>query len=72
MNNTETIPETLTGKFSRMDLKMQLNSDKLINVEIQVKEEPDFRDRTLFYWSKMYSSELKAEKNMANSKNASA
>ncbi len=60
MNNTETIPETLTGKFSRMDLKMQLNSDKLINVEIQVKEEPDFRDRTLFYWSKMYSSELKS------------
>ena len=38
---------------------MQLN-DKLVNIEIQVKEEPDFADRTLFYWSKMYSSELKS------------
>ena len=59
IQNTETLPETMTGKFSRMDLKMQLN-DKLVNIEIQVKEEPDFADRTLFYWSKMYSSELKS------------
>ena len=34
--------------------------NRLVNVEIQVKNEPDYRDRTLFYWAKLYSSELKS------------
>lgn len=59
VQNSEVLPETVTGKFSRLDLKLQVD-DKLVNVELQVKNEPDFKDRVLFYWSKLYSGELKS------------
>lgn len=40
---------------------MSLNvDDKLVNVEIQVKTDAAYRDRTLFYWAKLYTSELKS------------
>ena len=59
ITNPERPPETLTGKFSRLDLSLKVD-DKLVNVEIQVKNDADYRDRTLFYWAKLYSSELKS------------
>ena len=55
----ELTPETVDGKFSRLDLNLKV-ADKLINVEIQLKGDNDYRDRTLFYWSKLYTSELKS------------
>lgn len=59
MDNVELIPENFADKFSRVDLKMQVD-DKIVNVELQVNNEPDFTERTLYYWSKIYSSELKS------------
>lgn len=59
ITNTELPPETYAGKFSRLDLSLGVDN-RLVNVEIQVKNEPDYRDRTLFYWAKLYSSELKS------------
>lgn len=59
ITNPELPPETLSGKFSRLDLNMKVD-DRLVNVEIQVKNDTDYRDRTLFYWAKLYSSELKS------------
>lgn len=59
IENPELPPETLTGKFSRLDLCLKVD-DRLVNVEIQVKNDEDYRDRTLFYWAKLYSSELKS------------
>ena len=59
VTNPEMPPETMTGKFSRLDLSLKVD-DKLVNVEIQVKNDADYRDRTLFYWAKLYSSELKS------------
>ena len=59
VTNPEMMPETLSGKFSRLDLTMKVD-DRLVNVEIQVKNDNDFRDRTLFYWAKLYTSELKS------------
>ena len=63
--NVELSPEYLDLKFSRLDLKIELKdvndfNDKIINVEMQVNSEPAFRERTLYYWSKMYSEELKS------------
>ncbi len=55
----ELTPETIDGKFSRLDLNLKV-ADKLINVEIQLKGDNDYRDRTLFYWAKLYASELKS------------
>ena len=58
LNNVEMAPEYLEQKFSRLDMKMDVDG-KTVNVEMQVNYEPDFRERTLFYWSKLYSEELK-------------
>ena len=58
LNNVEIAPEYLEQKFSRLDMKMDVDG-KTVNVEMQVNYEPDFRERTLFYWSKLYSEELK-------------
>lgn len=55
----ELTPETVDGKFSRLDLNLKV-AGKLINVEIQLKGDNDYRDRTLFYWAKLYTSELKS------------
>ena len=57
IDNVELAPEYLNMKFSRLDLKLQVD-DRIVNVEMQVNYEPDFRDRTLFYWAKLYSDEL--------------
>ena len=59
ITNPELPPETLAGKFSRLDLSLKVDN-RLVNVEIQVKNDTDYRDRTLFYWAKLYSSELKS------------
>ena len=63
--NVDLSPKYLDLKFSRLDLKIELKdvndfNDKIINVEMQVNSEPAFRERTLYYWSKMYSEELKS------------
>ena len=64
-DNGELTSKYLEEKFSRLDLKIELKdvddvNDKIINVEMQVNSEPAFRERTLYYWSKMYSEELKS------------
>lgn len=59
ITNSELPPDSADGKFSRMDLNLKVD-DTLINVEIQVKADHDYRDRSLFYWAKLYTSELKS------------
>ena len=58
IDNVELVPEYLDQKFSRLDIKMDVDG-RIVNIEMQVNREPDFKDRTLFYWSKLYSEELK-------------
>ena len=67
ISNPELPPETVASKFSRLDLSLNVN-DKLVNVEIQVKIDNDYRDRTLFYWTKLYTSELKIGEDYGNLK----
>lgn len=59
MDNIELIPENFADKFSRVDLKMQVD-EKIVNVEMQISNEEHFRERTLYYWSRIYGSELKS------------
>ena len=59
MDNVELLPDFLDQKFSRLDLKMKIN-DSIVNIEMQVNYENDYNDRTLFYWSKIFSEELKS------------
>lgn len=59
VQNQELLPEAAAGKFSRMDIKLQVD-DRMVNVEMQMNTDAAFKDRTLYYWSKMYSGELKS------------
>ncbi|MCM1328130.1 MAG: Rpn family recombination-promoting nuclease/putative transposase [Ruminococcus sp.] len=69
VTNPEIPPESVSGKFSRLDLNMKVD-DRLVNVEIQVKNDRDYRDRVLFYWAKLYTSELKSGDNYGALKQA--
>lgn len=55
--NPELPPESIDGKFSRLDVNVR-TSGKNVNIEMQVENEPDFKERILFYWSKMYADGL--------------
>ncbi len=58
IDNVELTPEYFQQKFSRLDLKLKVD-ERIVNIEMQVNKEFDFNERTLYYWSKMYSDELK-------------
>ena len=45
-------------KFSRLDIKAKTNKNELINIEIQIKDEHNMVKRSLYYWSKMFESQL--------------
>ena len=62
MFGTQENEEVLANFLSKL-LEIPRESIKKIimdNVELQVNNEPDFTERTLYYWSKIYSSELKS------------
>ncbi|EDT14266.1 Rpn family recombination-promoting nuclease/putative transposase [Clostridium perfringens] len=45
-------------KFCRLDIKAKTDKGDIINVEIQVRDEYNMVQRTLYYWSKLYSDQL--------------
>ena len=51
---------SLEEKNSIMDLRVQLNSGELVNVEMQAFPHAGFLERILLYWAKNYSSQLKS------------
>lgn len=62
MDNVELLPEDIDDKFSRLDILMNVDN-RQINIEMQICNEKAFANRTLFYWSKLYSGSLKSGKN---------
>ena len=60
IQNTEIVPDYLNQKFSRLDFRVRVN-DEIINIELQVHFEEDYAERTLYYWSKLYSEQLKVK-----------
>ena len=58
ISNVELAPEYFDQKFSRLDLKLDVDG-KIVNIEMQVNKEPNYKVRTLFYWSKLFTEELK-------------
>ncbi|AWG44806.1 hypothetical protein BEH_25960 (plasmid) [Priestia filamentosa] len=46
-------------KRSILDVHAQLEDGTRINIEIQLNNKHDMEKRTLYYWSKMYSSQMK-------------
>jgi len=56
--NSEITPDEIDGKFTRFDIFMTVD-DIVVNIEIQISNEGDFRDRSVYYWAQNYSGQLK-------------
>jgi len=50
-------PEVLGNKFCRLDINMVVNG-QLLDLEVQVANEGDYRERSLFYWAREFSTAL--------------
>lgn len=46
-------------KLSILELRATLNNGIKVNIELQVRGKKDMKERSLYYWSSMYSSQLK-------------
>lgn len=53
----------IESKFSRLDIKATTNNKEHINIEIQIKNEYNMIQGTLYYWSKMYSEQIQNREN---------
>jgi predicted transposase/invertase (TIGR01784 family) len=59
ITNPDIPPDAIGDKFCHLDIKMAVN-DQLVNLEVQVADEGDYTERTLYHWARVYSSALKA------------
>lgn len=57
--NSELLREHETDKASVLDIYARTEKDEYINIEIQVADKYDMKKRTLYYWSRIFSSQLK-------------
>ena len=64
IRNPEMPPENLEDKFCRLDINMKVNGQR-VDLEVQVEPEKDYRERSLYYWAREYSTAL--QKNMTYS-----
>jgi len=58
ISNPEMPPEVLGEKFCRLDINMVVDGQR-VDLEIQVNDEGDYPERSLYYWARDYSSALK-------------
>jgi len=57
VTNPEMPPEAIGDKFCRLDINMTVDGQR-VNLEVQVKNEHDYPERTLFHWAREYSTAL--------------
>ena len=57
VTNSEILPEALKEKFCRLDINMLVDGQR-VDLEIQVNDEGDYPERSLYYWAREYSSAL--------------
>lgn len=59
LKESELDPETIGLKSCRLDIRAVTASGSHINVEVQINNQYDMEKRSLFYWSKLYLSQLR-------------
>ena len=59
-NNTITEKELLDDKVGILDIKAVINNHVQCDIEMQVVKQCDIEKRIVFYWSKMFSNQLKS------------
>ncbi len=57
ITNPEMPPEAIGDKFCRLDINMTVDGQK-VDLEIQVADEGDYPERSLYYWAREYSTAL--------------
>ncbi|MDR1579885.1 MAG: Rpn family recombination-promoting nuclease/putative transposase [Synergistaceae bacterium] len=57
ITNPEIPPEALGDKFCRLDVNMAVDGIR-VNLEVQVENEGDYPERSLYHWARVYSSAL--------------
>jgi len=62
--NPEISPEELGKKFCRLDINMTVNGQKL-DLELQIADEGNYPERSLFYWAREYSTGIDEGQNYA-------
>ena len=64
VRNPEMPPETMGDKFCRLDINMMVNEQR-VDLEIQVENEGNYRERSLFMWAREFSTAIKEGENYA-------
>jgi len=59
IENRELVQEFFEDKLGIIDLHAKTNKGEIINIEVQLWNEYNIVKRTLFYWSKLYSTQIK-------------
>jgi len=57
ITNPEMPPDVIGEKFCRLDINMTLDGQR-VDLEIQVADQGDYPERSLYYWAREYSSAL--------------
>ncbi len=57
IRNPEMPPEVIGDKFCRLDINMTVDGQR-VDLEIQVADEGDYPERSLYYWAREYSTAL--------------
>ena len=58
IKNTDIDKSYIEDKCSRLDVKAVTSKNEIINIEIQLKNEYNMIQRSLYYWSKLYEEQL--------------
>ena len=58
IKNSDLEKEYIEDKFSRLDVKALTSNKEIINIEIQLKNEYNMIQSSLYYWSKLYEEQL--------------
>lgn len=58
IRNTDIDKEYLSDKYSKLDIKALTDKGEYVNIEIQVKNEYNMIKRSLYYWSKLFESQI--------------
>ena len=58
IKNSDLEKDYIEDKFSRLDVKAITSNNEIINIEIQLKNEYNMIQRSLYYWSKLYEEQL--------------
>ena len=57
ITNADLYPDVVGEKYCKLDINMVVNGWR-VNLEVQVRNQGDFHERSLFYWAKNYTSTL--------------